>query len=60
MKSAAHGTAVLYCGSISRMTMKTTQMIAIQLMIGPHVLLSTHGPGLNALGLMRRRNTGVR
>ena len=40
--------------------MKTTQTMAIQLMTGPHVLLSTHGPGLNALGLMRRRNTGVR
>ena len=40
--------------------MKMTQTIAIQPMIGPHVLLRTHGPGLNALGLMRRRNTGVR
>ena len=40
--------------------MKMTQTIAIQLMIGPHVLLSTQGPGWKALGLMRRRNTGVR
>ncbi len=40
--------------------MKTTQMMAIQLMIGPHVLLSTHGPGWNASGLIRLRKTGVR
>ena len=40
--------------------MKTTQMMAIQLMIGPQVLLSIHGPGSNTPGLMRRRNTGVR
>ncbi len=40
--------------------MKITQTMAIQPMIGAHVLLSTQGPGLKALGLMRRRNTGVR
>ncbi len=38
--------------------MNTTQTIAIQPMSGPQVLLSTQGPGTNALPLMRRRNTG--
>ena len=39
--------------------MKTTHTMAIQLRRRPTVPIF-HGPGTNALGLMRRRNTGMR